>query len=104
MTRLKNTVRKASKDLDNFLENNRKRPAYYNPETGHTIYVTSKKYDKRMNKLRDKATKSSMKVDELVSELTKKYGTAKAIPQIYYNDGSRYIDLIVGSMEDRLPI
>ena len=46
--------------------------------------------------------KSSKKVDDLLYELKKKYGTATAIPEIDYETGKRYIDVFLGQNNEKI--
>ena len=73
--RIRKTVVSASKDLDSYYLDLQKQNRYFNPNTGNSIQIYNKE-------LRDKAMKSSKKVDDLLYELKKKYGTATAIPEI----------------------
>ena len=93
--RIRKTVVSASKDLDSYYLDLSKQNRYFNPNTGNSIQIYNKE-------LRDKAMKSSKKVDDLLYELKKKYGTATAVPEIDYETGKRYIDVFLGQNNEKI--
>lgn len=93
--KIRKTVVSASKDLDSYYLDLQKQNRYFNPNTGNSIQIYNKK-------LRDKAMKSSKKVDDLLYELEKKYGTATVIPEIDYETGKRYVDVFLGQNNEKI--